>query len=463
MTQVSDTDSFRNQVVREGSVVEDLQRLIPRLDAMGYSELRIGEALSTQPFTFRRMVHLPVYQARLREFGTLGSAISFFLLQQPLALEELRACIGDYAISALHRMNWLSLGGSGVRCRVQLYPCNGLYFWTDQSAPLEPWSQQVYWLGEDSYTLAYCTPRLPNGRSLDLCTGSGVHAILAARHCGTSLGTDINPRALDFGRLNAQFNGLSVEFRGSDCYASVDGRFDLITLNPPFAPAPAGTSELYRAGGLTGEAVTEAVVRGLPDYLNERGIFAMGTEAPRVRHGSPLRRMADWLGPGWGVAALYKHEFSIEDYVQSHVLASLDYSQTKAEADYQRWLDVYLEMGITSMVAAQFFAWRGADFFAERQLATPLVDHADLTADWLAGLASRGPALSLHPGVRQLYYNQEGVVVEFSDKRWRPELLRLGAEAARVLNALSQGPVEAEESLLAELTRERVIRRVHNF
>lgn len=427
---------------------------------MEFHETAIGRALQTQPFTYRRWVHMPVYRVRLRDYGVLGTAILFFLLQQPIELQELRGCIGDYALSALHRMGWLELGTRGVSCRVSLYPCGGNYFWTDHSAPLEPWGEQVYWLGEDSYTLAYCTSRMLRQRSLDLCTGSGVHAILAAAHCEESLGIDVNPRALDFARLNASFNDCKVEFRGSDCFAEVSGDFDLITLNPPFAPAPAGTSELYRAGGVTGETVTEQVVRGLPCYLRPGGIFSMGTEAPRIKGGSPLRRMGDWLGPGWGLAALYKHEFSIEDYIQSHVLASIDYAGPQAEVNYERWLQVYLELGVTSMVAAQFFVVRGASFEAERHLSTPLVDHSDLTSDWLAALACSGPAVVLHENVRQVYSSQDGVVIDFHDDRWNRGLLRLEQPASDVVcQLLEGGPATAEEAVLQNLAGEMVIRR----
>jgi len=455
-----ENELFRTRVVREKAILHDLGRLIPLLRAMEFTETAIGRALETRPFTFRRQVHLPVYRARLRDCGVLGTAILFFLLQQPIELQELRGCIGDHALSALHQMGWLSLGGSGVRCRVSLYPCGGRYFWTDHSAPLEPWSEQVYWLGEDSYTLAYCTSRIPRKRSLDLCTGSGVHAILAAGHCVESMGIDINPRALEFGRLNATFNSSNTQFHNSDCYAEVTGDFDLITLNPPFAPAPIGTSELYRAGGPTGEAVSEQVVRGLPQFLRPGGIFSMGTEAPRIQNASPLQRMADWLGAGWGVAALYKHEFSIENYIQSHVLASVDYASQKAEADYERWLAVYLELGITSMVAAQFFAVRGPSFQAERPLSTPLVDHSDLTADWLAALASSGPAVTLHENVKQVYDGQDRVVIEFHDGRWHKGLVQLEQPAAAVVRQLREGDkATAEEEVLQNLAGEMIIRR----
>ena len=44
-------------------------------------------------------------------------------------------------------------------------------------------------------------------RTLDLCTGSGIHALLAAAHSERVLAVDINPRAAQCARCNAQVAG----------------------------------------------------------------------------------------------------------------------------------------------------------------------------------------------------------------------------------------------------------------
>src|SRR5207248_1145451 len=104
-------------------------------------------------------------------------------------------------------------------------------------APREP----VMYLGGDSYALAYLAPAPPEGgRALDLCSGSGVHAILAAlRGAARAIGVDVSPRAIAFARWNAALNGVAerCEFRRGDLYAPLraeeeDARFDLILANP---------------------------------------------------------------------------------------------------------------------------------------------------------------------------------------------------------------------------------------
>ncbi len=93
-------------------------------------------------------------------------------------------------------------------------------------------------------------------RVLDMGTGSGVNAILAAGAAREVLAVDINPVAVEAARANAAANGVAdrVEVRESDVFGAVDGVFDLIVFDPPFrwfAPRDlqeaATTDENYRA------------------------------------------------------------------------------------------------------------------------------------------------------------------------------------------------------------------------
>lgn len=325
-----------------------IESVAARMAKLGFVESAVEDILQLRPFTFRRAIHQPAYRRRWRKHGALGLAVAFFLLQEPLSLEELRQLLDDESIAALNLQGFLDATPRGIRSKVDLYPCLGKYFFTDTAFELEPWPEQVYWLGGDSYTLAYCTPRRPFASALDLCSGSGVHALLAG--C-PALGLDINPRAVEFGRLNAALNGISqVEFAQGDC-CSAEGTYDLVTLNPPFVPTPEGVAELYRTGGGSGEGVTERVMRKLPTWLNTGGLFSMATEAPD----GALQRMRQWLGTGWGLAELRKFEFPIEEYIFSNILSS-GTPPEQQEAEYERWLDTYEEHNIQKMVSAQYFA-----------------------------------------------------------------------------------------------------------
>src|SRR5919112_1691422 len=93
-------------------------------------------------------------------------------------------------------------------------------------------------------------------RVLDMGTGSGVNAILAASKAAEVVAVDINPVAVEAARKNAVYNAVAdrIALRRSDVFSNVDGEFDLIIFDPPFRwfvprdlQEAATTDENYRA------------------------------------------------------------------------------------------------------------------------------------------------------------------------------------------------------------------------
>lgn len=78
------------------------------------------------------------------------------------------------------------------------------------------------------------------GDVLDVCTGSGVIALSAARRARRVTAVDSNGAAVAAVRLGALINGVSVEVLRGDLFEPVAGRmFDVILANPPYLPTPA--------------------------------------------------------------------------------------------------------------------------------------------------------------------------------------------------------------------------------
>jgi HemK-related putative methylase len=72
---------------------------------------------------------------------------------------------------------------------------------------------------------------------LDMGTGSGVCAVIAARHSRRVVAIDINPAAVRCARMNVLMNQLDdrIEVLEGDLFAPVAGRrFDVVLFNPPF-------------------------------------------------------------------------------------------------------------------------------------------------------------------------------------------------------------------------------------
>jgi release factor glutamine methyltransferase len=74
---------------------------------------------------------------------------------------------------------------------------------------------------------------------LDLCSGSGILAVVAAQYGARRVtAVDISRRAVLATRVNAWLNGVHVNALRGDLFDAVPGqRFDLIASNPPYLPA----------------------------------------------------------------------------------------------------------------------------------------------------------------------------------------------------------------------------------
>jgi release factor glutamine methyltransferase len=88
----------------------------------------------------------------------------------------------------------------------------------------------------DPYHRAVAGEVKPGMRVLDMGTGSGVSALLAARVGSDVVAVDVNNEAVECARANAQRNGLAdrIAFVYGDLFQGVEGAFDLIIFDPPF-------------------------------------------------------------------------------------------------------------------------------------------------------------------------------------------------------------------------------------
>ena len=119
----------------------------------------------------------------------------------------------------------------------------------------------------------------PGERVLELGTGVGLAAVLAAKAGCHVIATDVVPEATACARENAVLNGIGnrVEVRVGDCYDPVRGMsFDLICSNPPQMPTPPGRERegpvaAADNGGLGGWEILDKVIQGAPAHLAPGG------------------------------------------------------------------------------------------------------------------------------------------------------------------------------------------------
>ncbi len=92
---------------------------------------------------------------------------------------------------------------------------------------------------QDTETLAEIAETIINKRGfkslLDICTGSGCIGISVAKRTGIAAAlSDISVSALKTAKRNALLNDVSCAIVKSDLFREIDGRFDVITANPPY-------------------------------------------------------------------------------------------------------------------------------------------------------------------------------------------------------------------------------------
>lgn len=150
---------------------------------------------------------------------------------------------------------------------------------------------------------------------LDLCTGNGSLAVLAALAWPDIrvTGADLSRDALQVARLNVERHGLGdrIALVESDGLAACPGPWDLIVCNPPYVNAQSMAAlpaeyraepELALAGGDDGMDFVRALLRDAPRCLNPQGVLVLeiGNERDHFERAFP-RLQPVWLDTSAGV------------------------------------------------------------------------------------------------------------------------------------------------------------------
>ena len=155
-------------------------------------------------------------------------------------------------------------------------------------------------------------------RILDLCTGNGSLAVIAAMAYAdvTIDACDISDDALEVARRNVERHRLTKQIRlmKSDLLDSVQGPYDLILCNPPYVNTRS-MGELpdeYRhepaialAGGDDGMDLIRRIVRDAASHLSDIGVLVLEVGNERAHFEHAFRRLeVAWLDTSGGSHAV---------------------------------------------------------------------------------------------------------------------------------------------------------------
>jgi methylase of polypeptide subunit release factors len=245
------------------------------LRRVGYTESAVLDLLGDDAYGHDQD-DLPLDERRLVA-TRFGAVVRLLFLQLPVSKESAVAALGERGVEALAAIGIAEVG-DGVRVRARILPVGELLVASDDY-PRDKRDDPPDYVAAYTATSRLCdclTPRVRGGRALDVGTGSGVQALLAAPHADRVIATDVNPRALAFTELNAALNGFTnVEARRGSLFEAVAGeRFDLITCNAPYVVSPENRWA-YRDSGLAGDEITRRVVRAAADHLADGGFATL--------------------------------------------------------------------------------------------------------------------------------------------------------------------------------------------
>jgi SAM-dependent methyltransferase len=168
-------------------------------------------------------------------------------------------------------------------------------------------------------------PSTPCDRFLELCSGTGIAALLACKYAKHAWAADITERATRFARFNAALNAIEncTAVQG-DLYDPLAGRsFDRIVAHPPYMPS-LEQKYIFRDGGEDGEGITRRIIAGLPDHLTPGGRFyctCMLTDRKGARAEERIRGMLGQREGDFDIALLTLQMFQPTDYYLQLALA----------------------------------------------------------------------------------------------------------------------------------------------
>jgi hypothetical protein len=313
--------------------------------AAGFTAEGVSAAMGTSGEGFTpRPSQVPVLLRMLAEGTARSTLVKLFLAGVPVPAAEASAALHPLEIDAAVALGLVRVVDRQVSAQVRLAPSGDLLLAFDLIDDVggDVASDVVVGVSASSRSLADLTVRRPVADALDLGTGSGIQAMLAARHALRVTATDANPRALAFARFNAVLNGLgNIEVVEGDLLSAVAGRsFDLIVSNPPFVVSP-DADYLYRDGGRPRDLLSRDLVTGVAGLLREGGyaeLLVSWVHQPDGDWSTPVR---EWVAD-LGCDAWLLHFTSDDplDYATSwnH---QLEHDVDRYTASINRWLDYF--------------------------------------------------------------------------------------------------------------------------
>lgn len=314
-----------------------------RLAACGFTDKGVIETLGVRDIATISENDLAILLKRTRDKTPLNTFIRLFLIEYPCGLEQIKKALSPLDPETLVQAGLIFIESNRVLPAVKLIPFRGLYLVFDRQARLNTKDRQDYVMGVGSSTLTLSNLTIRNqvSRFLDLGSGCGTLALIAASHSDHVTAADLNPRAVAIARFNAMLNGMDhVDcIQGSFFDPFENQAFDLITTNPPFVISPEDRY-IYRDSQMPADNACRHIVQKAPRYLNEGGYLQMLCNWVEIKGVPWQERLETWFaGSGCNGWVIRSETLDAQTYIKTWIRHT---EQGASEENFAQRFDAWL-------------------------------------------------------------------------------------------------------------------------
>jgi predicted RNA methylase len=401
------------------------ERLRQLFAEAGYNEENVKKLFGLVELPSVRERNVSRLLDHTREPGLLNTLLRWLWIGVPQEAAAVAPFVPAPITDLLVESGVLSRRGDELVPEVMLVPYEGFFIASHHTSRIDAGDPElVLWPNPTTKLLLRFTIRRPSRQTLDLGTGTGMLALVAAAHSEKVVATDLNPRAVEYARFNARLNGVeNVECLQGDGFKPVAGRkFDLIFSNPPFFITP-GTDFLFCNNPMELDQMCRQLVKQAPAHLEPGGYFQMLCEWVQVSGQDWHERLGEWfLGTGCDGWVLKGSTVDPSEYAQ-HRIREVNNSTEQDARLYDEYMAYYRQRNVEAihkgLIAVRLRPGKNWVLMedindapkepfgdaVERRFAARdfLADHA--TDDQLLGVK---PRLSPHARLEQIFEPSEG-------------------------------------------------------
>ncbi len=209
------------------------------------------------------------YQKLFKIFNPqVFSLFKMFFLNSEVKRKEISSFFNEEEINSFINNNVLEESNGNYQFNIKFIPYKDMIL-----------SKGTSWFGNDSIMFAEHLAKDLRGMSfdktLDLCTGTGIQALVSLKYSKSVVASDVTTYSVQNAALNSKINNMTnTTFLTSSMFTNITGKYDLITANPPY-----GIIEENLEKKEYGLQTVFELVEDLDNYLEEGGVAKIFTES----------------------------------------------------------------------------------------------------------------------------------------------------------------------------------------